>query len=166
MDGSLSGGDLGFELARGGTPAPGLVIGGGLYLGGTGRPRFRSLMVNGYSRGGVDPQGVSFVLLGPMVDWYVNPKKGWHVQGALGIAAMHADPFVDSNRPRDVTRSRDLGGFGVLFGGGCDLWVSDQWSLGALLRLTYVTAETNRSAPERWSYQALAPELLFSATFH
>jgi hypothetical protein len=142
---------------------PGLVIGGGLYVDGAG-----TLTSNQINRDGIDVgknrfERMSLGLLGPFVDYFIDPRNGWHVQGALGAAWMS----VGKSTRNGVTYPQmDLGGIGFSLGGGYEWWVGKQWGLGVLLRGTFVTVGSNQTADERWSYHGLAlPELLLSATY-
>jgi hypothetical protein len=165
VKGSLAGGGLAFELSVGGTPAPGLVVGGGLFFEGAGEPKSSNLQVGGHGASELTFNGVSLALLGPFADYYIDPKSGWHIQGALGLAQMTAGNAKQSGV--EATSKQNLGGIGGMLGGGYEWWVGEQWSVGALVRGVYVSVESNRDQPERWSYQALAlPEVLFSATYH
>src|SRR5262249_43372826 len=75
----VTGGQGAIDLAFGGPPAAGLVVGGGIY--GSGGPG--SWEVNGVSTS-LDNATVSTV--GPFVDWYPNPKDGWHLTGMIGFS--------------------------------------------------------------------------------
>ena len=164
--GSLLGGSLNFEFAIGGTPAPGLVLGGAMYLSGAGHPAKQTVKVDGQTVSPLPSQDMALFLLGPFVDYYINPKSGWHVQGALGLASVAVAKTNQSNDDARV-RARQQGGFGFMIGGGYDLWVSPQWSFGGLLRMMYASTATNSSSDEHFVYQGLAfPELLFTATYH
>jgi hypothetical protein len=164
VKGSFAGAALGLELAMGGTPAPGLVIGGAVYASG-GEPRKHDITVGGQLTS-VPPQTVALVLFGPFVDYYIDPKAGWHVQGAIGLASVVIQRR-DNNEVDPRVRQRNEGGFGFMVGGGYDAWVSSQWSFGGLLRVMYASTETNRSETDRFRYEGFTlPELLFTATYH
>jgi hypothetical protein len=170
VDGSLAHGAVTFELGVGGTPAPGLVIGGALYVSGAGDVTTHDLTVNGSRASDEHLDNVGVALLGPFVDYYIDAKLGWHVQGALGLASVNVTEGTRTEGPlvgEQITRKHDTGGLGFMVGGGYEWWIAKQWSMGALLRLMYASTETNKDAPERWSYKALSfPELLFSVTYH
>jgi len=166
VDGSLAGGGLSFEFALGGTIAPGLVLGGGFWAIGAGKPTMRHLEVGGAGQPNLSPVSAGAGLLGPFVDYYVDPKKGLHFQGALGLGSVNVDRINDASGLRVVDK-KNAGGLGFMLGGGYEWWVGEQWSLGGILRMVYVSTETSSNAPERWSYIGFAaPELLFVATYH
>jgi hypothetical protein len=165
VDGSIAHVAGAFEFAVGGTPAPGLVIGGGLFGSQSRDVSTSDLTVSGQKVHGLDFDQLSLTLLGPFVDYYFNEKAGFHLQGALGIAFVHSSRgFQDGKRTTD---DRDMGGLGFMLGGGYEWFIAEQWSLGGTLRMTYGAVETDRSDDERWSYSVLAiPEILFTATYH
>src|SRR5436305_284492 len=70
-------------------PAPALVIGGALYLDGTvGQPTSTDVKIEGQRAGSLVFDRASLALLGPFIDYYIDPKLGFHVEGSLGIAGM------------------------------------------------------------------------------
>jgi len=174
VEGSFDQGGVAFEVAIGGTPAPGLVIGGALYVDGAiGQPASTDLKVEGVRGGSLTFDRASLALFGPFVDYYIDPKLGLHLQGSLGLAWMAfgtagyspAGPPVSSRSV--TTEAKSSGGLGFMLGGGYEWWIADQWSLGALLRFVYVSTESNDNEPQRWRAKGFAvPEILFGATYH
>src|SRR5690606_9919678 len=80
----LDGSGLAFsaDIMIGGSPSPGVAIGGALL----GTASFSlELEQNGRSVGDRD---VGMVILGPFIDGFPNPKQGWHIGGAVGVAGM------------------------------------------------------------------------------
>jgi hypothetical protein len=165
VDGSFSKGTLALELAIGGTPAPGLVIGGMLNGSGTGDVTTADLRVNGARTADLNYRQASLGFLGPFVDYYIDAQLGWHLQGALGVSWLN---LSEGRRGGNEIRSKtETGGLGFAVGAGWEGFIAKQWSMGALLRLMYASVETNQNDAERWTYRALAfPEVLFSATYH
>lgn len=164
VDGTFSGGAGAFELAFGGTPSPGLVLGGGIYASGAGQPK-QDVTVQGRPAANLPDQIAQLAVIGPFVDYYFDPKGGWHVQGALGFASVVIQRADSSNNDPRVGK-RDQIGFGVMLGGGYDAWVSEQWSLGGSVRFLYGSTSTNDDA-NRINYSGIAaPELLFTVTYH
>jgi hypothetical protein len=163
VDGSVANVSGVFEVAVGGTPAPGLVLGGGLWFDGTGRHATHDLKVNGTPTQNLRFDGVDLGLVGPFVDYYINPRLGFHVQAALGVAIVTVGRGDDGPHSYDQT----LGGLGFMLGTGYEWWVADQWSMGAIVRLLYGTVESGRDEYEQWNYKVLAiPEIAFVATYH
>lgn len=165
VEGSMAKGAGAFEFAIGGTPAPGLVIGGMLNASGTQDVTTDNLTVNGARTTDIHYDQASLGFLGPFVDYYIDAQLGWHVEGALGIAWFNLpEGRQGSLRATSETKT---GGLGFAVGAGWEGWVAKQWGMGALLRLMYASVETNQNDSERWMYKALAfPELLFTVTYH
>jgi hypothetical protein len=113
---NVSGGGAALSLLIGGTPARGVVIGGGLH----GATATGSLDGGPLANSSVD--GSTFTL-GPFVDYFFDPKDGWHVGllAGLGSAGISAGPVSESSVAFE----------GTLFG-GYDAWIGPQWSLGVL----------------------------------
>lgn len=133
--------DISTELAVGTTIRPGLVIGGGTF----------PMVVPSPSYDGVDAGGQHVSATGPFVDYYLDPAKGLHVQGGLLFSAGYLDG-----------RGGHVGvGYGATLGAGYDMFVADEWSLGALVRVTayhlYGVDDDMRLA---------SPSLLLTATYH
>jgi len=158
---SASGGGLAIEFALGGTVADGLVIGGGLYASTTGAVKWKG---DSLGSGSVSGGQGSLGLLGVLVDYYPDPKEGFHVQGALGIGTLSFDQDKHSGVPSEKWTG---GGGGAMLGVGYEFWVGSQWSIGGIARVLLVSgslrAEDNAS---EFSGKGYAPSLLFIATHH
>jgi hypothetical protein len=163
VDGGIVGASLASEIAIGGTPAPGLVLGGGIWLDQTGSHQTHDLKVNGASMPNVGFDSLTLGLIGPFADFYVNPRSGFHVQGALGIAWVTVGG--GDKGPHDYDQV--LGGLGFMVGGGYEWWIAEQWSLGGVVRMLYGSVQSDRQSGDQWSYKAFAiPEVAFVATYH
>lgn len=151
----VSGLALSTELAFGGTLAPGLVIGGGSF----------SMLVPSptYSpEGGGDVDvGTHHVSgIGPFVDYYFDPRQGAHVQAALLLSGI----FVQQ---KDQLESATGFGFGAMIGGGYELWIGHEWSIGPLLRLAfYNDAIEGDDSGGKATLRMIVPSLLIGATYH
>lgn len=170
------------ELALGGTVAPGVVIGGGSY--GAYLPKVRYV---GDVRDPVDPQseGANAMFygewavvssVGPFIAWYPNPARGLFVQAAPLFVAGSAtqgyqSPQIYSPKrcqtdgdcyyyptypPKDVEGT----GFGLMLGAGYDFWISDEWSVGGLVRVMYARFSDEADV------SVLIPALLGTVTYH
>jgi hypothetical protein len=122
----VSGGGLSFDFLLGGTPTPGLVLGGGLLIDTAPNPNVQ-----------VDGEDVnsdfeaSYGFIGPFIDGYFDPEGGFHVGGAIGFSGFTLDDKDD-----DADDDKAFSGGGGSIWVGYDAWVSSQWSLGGMLRLS------------------------------
>lgn len=150
----ISGVGVATELAIGGTLAPGLVLGAGAYNMILPSPKYEFA-------GGEETLGAHHAgTLGPFVDYYVNPKEGFHVQAALLLSFLVVDE-------KDDFESESGGGFGAMVGAGYEFWIGDQWSVGPLFRFTYAKVKVEGSDSEaKFDVTLMAPALLASFTYH
>jgi hypothetical protein len=114
----LSGFGPALTLAIGGTLEDGLVVAGTWHL---------SLGASSPPTGPLEGHGNLFIFseqLGLLVDWYPDPRGGWHVGGAVGVGILGADAIngsVGGLSGIDATASL-LGGY--------DWWIARKWTLG------------------------------------
>jgi hypothetical protein len=142
-DSASTGADVSTQLAIGWTPRPGLVVGAGTFPMVTPSPSYDH----------VDAGGQHVSATGPFVDYYPDPRTGFHVQGGVLLAAGYLDGGA---------RSGHLGvGYGATAGVGYEWFVGDEWSLGAIARVT-----AYRLYQVDDSIRLAAPALLFAATWH
>lgn len=106
------------QLAVGWTVRSGLVIGVGTF----------PMVVPSPSYDGIDAGGQHVSATGPFVDYYLDPRKGLHFQGGLLFALGYLD---GGDRDAHVGA-----GYGATLGIGYDLFVTDEWSIGAIARAT------------------------------
>ena len=189
---SMRGGGLAMEVAVGGTPAPGVVIGGGLYM-----STATALNVTEVKQYGDEVEGASgdfdatgYTLLGPLVDVFLDPTGGFHVQAAFGLGYITLGAGESCFRSTDQygvavndcreTEDSSYGGLGLMLGTGYEFWVGEQWGVGALARLVYISASSDNDQGEgdvdvvpfggggeaEWDHSAIMPSLMFSATMH
>ena len=121
---SGSGFSLGGDVMIGGTPSVGLALGGAVLAQGAVSAEF--------DRGRRSPnedRSLSLIVVGPFVDGFPVPNKGWHIGGLAGFAVSHIEESPDDG----ITRTLGVGGS---FWFGHDFWVADEWSVGPLFRLT------------------------------
>ena len=127
INGKAEGGSVSFQLAIGGTPAKGFVVGGGVIVEQVADPK---ITVEGADISNTDDISVgTFALVGPFIDWYFTPGEGLHLMAMIGGASISV---------RDDTGDRkedtNPGGGGAMVGLGYNFWVAEQWSLGILGR--------------------------------
>jgi hypothetical protein len=159
--GSLSGSGVAFDILMGGTPAPGLVIGGGLQLENVFDPG-NSVTRNGAAVRGINAGSsgsVGFALLGPMIDAFPNPSGGFHFGGLLGFAEVGLKSNQDNVS----------GGVGFSLWTGYMWWASSQWSTGLIAR--YSAGWTRRHVGDQTDQfdatdMSNAFAIMFSAAYH
>jgi len=158
-----SGFSLMSEFALGGTVGSGFVIGGGVY---TATLPGGEMSVEANSADGstaqADLEVSPFGIVGPFVDWYVNPANGLHLQAGVGFATTS---FVE---PYDNEDSVDLTGPGFMAGVGYETWIGEQWSMGGVARIMYASldGEDPSDSDEVYEANVLVPGVLFSVTYH
>lgn len=146
---SGSGPALGFDLMFGGSPSPGIAIGGGLLTQGAFSVNFER---NGYD---VD-RSVSMALIGPFIDGFPNANKGWHVGGLVGLAAVNVEDDNDSG----LSKTTGFGGSVFL---GYDFWVADEWSVGPLVRFS---GALTKDGDGNVDAQTFSTVVSFTALYH
>lgn len=153
----VSGFALATELAFGGTVAPGLVIGGGSFSMVVPAPSYAPDTGDEVDAGTHHVSGI-----GPFVDYYFDPSGGAHVQAALLLSGIYI-------QEKDDQPSGSGFGFGAMLGGGYELWVGEQWSIGPLVRIVYYRDQVEASGSGTNIESTLGlfvPAVLFGATYH
>jgi hypothetical protein len=104
-----------------------------------------------------------FGLIGPFLDWYPNPSAGFHVVFALGVARG----YLELETPLEEVRT-DGAGFGASLGAGHEWFLSNDFSLGAMVQADYVqiTLKGENPVPDSKTWQTWSPTLLAAGTFH
>ncbi|MEZ4220962.1 MAG: autotransporter domain-containing protein [Polyangiaceae bacterium] len=154
LDQDLSGLSSGFDLLIGGTPVPGLVIGGGLIGVRTSDPKIKTGSVETTADGTMLLAGLS--LFG---QYYFDPAEGFFLQGQLGYAVLD---FVNSN---GSSGGNDPTGFLVGVGAGYDFWIGEQWSVGPVARFLYASTSVEAGAAKA-TQSYLYPSLGVAFTLH
>ncbi|MEZ4362774.1 MAG: hypothetical protein R3B48_21465 [Kofleriaceae bacterium] len=142
-DSDSRGANVATELAVGWTFRPGLVLGVGTF----------PMVAPGPSYSAVDAGGQHTSATGPFVDYYFDPRGGLHAQGGLLFAAG----YLDGGEREGVVGL----GYGAMVGVGYDAFVTDQWSVGGLAR---VTASRLEGVDDHLSLAS--PSLLVTVTYH
>lgn len=149
-EGTASGGSVATLLQGGYTIRPHLALGG--YFGSESVTR-PTVTVDGQPLATSIEVG-TLLALGAYVDWYPDYEGGFHLGGGLGVGNI---------RVRETSGDRDespagVSGFGLV---GYDLWVADQWSVGAMFRFTAAAVVGD------WvTHSVAAYSLLLGVTFH
>jgi hypothetical protein len=160
-----AGGSLALDLLVGGSPSRGVAV-GGLLISDYG-PNYK-LRQNDREIGDLN---VETGLIGAFIDGFPNPKGGWHVGGALGLAAITSDGKQAGSATalalglgRDESTRLDAGLGGAAWA-GYDAWVGDEWSVGGLLRFAAAYGRSQHSGQNLDSRSA-ALTLMFTALYH
>lgn len=104
-----------------------------------------------------------FSIFGPFVDWYFRADRGLHAQLAVGVASVRGLGLTRGEFDTDDVAT----GGGFMIGFGHDWWVSDEWSLGVLARLSFAVASTEDDTGVTWEHGVGAtPSLLFTGTYY
>jgi len=124
LDFNEHGGTMALDLLIGGSPSPGLSIGGGVL--------FDPLFGAEYSRDGhnLGSHGGFSMLVGPFIDAFPQPTKGWHLGGMFGVAGQS---FQNVNAESGNGRERAVGIGGAAWF-GYDFWVAGEWAAGPQFR--------------------------------
>ena len=131
-DAYLRDGGSGGFLAIGGAVAPGLVLAGtlqgtGLVADFKGGPFADATVTsNGQTRSASRKATGGFGMLGVLVDWYPQPRGGWHTGFATGLGVIALKNSADDSELAGVNLA------GSVFG-GYDWSIARDWSLGLQL---------------------------------
>jgi hypothetical protein len=149
------------DFAIGGSPRPGLVLGGAIWS-------TSVLVADARTDAGelVPPsaaQRSSYSVIGPWMDYYFRPDGGLHMPASLGFAVVRGLDAPGARFDRDNVAL----GAGFLVGLGYEWWVSDEWSVGILGRLSGIIATSKDDDGRRWFHAiGSAPSVLFTATYN
>ncbi len=149
------------DFAIGGSPRPGLILGGAVWT--------TSVLVADArtDAGALVPPSAgersSYSVIGPWMDYYFNPQGGLHMPASLGFAVVRG---LDAEGGR-FNRDNTAFGAGFLIGVGYEWWIADEWSIGILGRLTGIIATSKDDDGHRWIHAiGSAPSVLFTATYN
>jgi hypothetical protein len=106
---------IGADLMLGGSPSPGITLGGGAFTNTAVSVPYRGSNLSQFQ-----------FLVGPFFDAYPRNKGGFHFGAAVGLAGSTLDSLPGGPA---------FGGGGALFT-GYDAWVAPEWAAGFFLRGT------------------------------
>jgi len=162
VEGKISGGGVGTEIAIGGSPSPGFAIAGAILNHTFFDPTFEVQGTELDTSNGA----ARLTAIGVLAQLYPNPEQGLFFQGFLGYAEGDYEFDIGG-----YTESSETGtGFAAALGIGYDFWVGEQWSLGPAARVTYSkltydeTTISGTSAKDEWS--VWIPTVLFGVSYH
>lgn len=162
IDTEISGGAASAELLIGGTPAQGLVVGGGVVTYVISDPTFEA---DGLGTAPTDDGQAQLSGIGVFGQYYTDPKGGLFLQAFLGYAQGSYEYTISGVKTESETGT----GFMLAAAVGYDFWVADQWSLGPAFRFSYAKLtydETRNGNSYTDEYSVTAPTLLFGVTYH
>jgi len=136
-DFSAHGGTMSLDLLIGGSPSPGVSIGGGLLV----DPLFGASFERNDREVG-SHAGVS-TLIGPFIDAFPDATRGWHLGGLIGLAGQS---FQNVNATGDG-RQRAVGIGGAAWF-GYDFWVAPEWAAGPQFRAMGMTTSDTHSGED------------------
>jgi hypothetical protein len=166
IEGTTTGLTIPGEIAIGGTVASGLALGAGLYAHYVPTPTATNVETP-FGEYDVEYDGGTFLLVGPMVDYYFDRRQGLHLQGSVGFGLFSlGDGEVDDTGGNVEVDEQSGGGFGAMIGIGHEWWVADRWSVGVLGRLAFGATASEDDNDVEWSHTVLAPSLLVTATMN
>jgi hypothetical protein len=144
-----SGATLGFDLMVGGSPSPGLALGGGFLAQGA----FPTELERGNYR---QDRSISAFIVGPFIDGFPNANRGWHIGGLVGLAAVNVEQADEDG----VSETRGFGGAVFL---GYDFWVAEEWSVGPMLRVSGTLTSNQDDDVDASTFSTLVG---FTALYH
>jgi hypothetical protein len=159
-DFTADGAVLPISISIGGTPSKGFVFGGTLGFAYLPRP---TITLDGKTQYANEPgtnQTGLWYEVGPFIDVYPNPTKGFRIHGAITFA------YLDKPRPVADESSDNAAGIAFSGGVGYDLWIGNQWSVGVLGKLTYGSLSTIRHAFGVNNQSFISPSLMVSFVYH
>ena len=167
VNGTITGLTIPLELSVGTSLKPGLIVGGGMFFHYVPSPAADNAESSLGLEGDVEFDPGSFILFGPLVDFYFDPRQGLHLQGSVGLGYFSIGEGDVPDAPLPTTTASASGlGFGAMVGFGNEWWVTDDWSIGVLARLAFgVTGAETEDGVES-DHSVWTPSLLFTATLN
>jgi len=147
VKGKASGPSAALELAAGHSVQPGLALAA---VFGVEWATVNEIEIEGSP--GSDGQVGVLSMFGGMIDWYVDPADGWHLQGAVVLThmAVTGENTLPDHEPT---------GGGLILGGGYEWPLQDDIAIGVLGRLT-----ATQLKGDDFTHNVIALSALFSAT--
>jgi hypothetical protein len=147
---TYSGVTLPSSLFLGGTIGP-VVIGGGFFGDYAFSP---GASINGQDVPSNADVSMTLIGIGVFADIYPDIHKGLHFQPFVGWGGLETS--VNGN-----SGGSDPTGLVLAIGGGYDVFVSDNWSIGGMARLAYAPLSLNDV-----TFSTISPSLLATFTYH
>jgi hypothetical protein len=104
-------------------------------------------------------------LIGPFLDYYIDPEAGFHLQFAAGLAVVSLNRDDGGRFPTEDIAGN--GTFGVLVGTGYEVFVSRELALGLLGTAQFSAGKLrSRETGELGNIAAMAFGALLSMSHH
>lgn len=145
---------LDLDLLVGGSPSPGLAIGGGLLTSTAPSAGFE------WDETDLGDGRLNMVLLGVFVDGFPNPKRGFHLGGLLGVAGQTSKFNSDGEGLKDTYETAGFGGAAWI---GYDWWVAAEWSMGLQFRLAGAISSSEDDDVDAAAFNS---SLMFTTVYH
>jgi hypothetical protein len=152
----------GTQIAIGGTPIRGLVLGGSLDT--------ASLIS---ADGSVSEVATRYefatsqlALVGAYADYYFSAIRGFHVQASLGLAVYVMGQGNPDDPDPGIAAPHAATGFGFSLGGGHEWWIHEDWSAGLMPRLMMGWVKGTDEWGSAFRHRVLGVGLLVSASYH
>lgn len=147
-----SGSGMAGEIGLGGTPAPGLVLGGRI-LWGTSRNVTTDNSLGAIREGGADLGMLQF-----FGDLYPDPSGGFHVQAGIGPAFLKY--YHGYSGGYDVGSAS---GLSLTGGAGWEGWVGARWAIGGMVNLSGAWVKDSGVSN---NISVISPTLTFTITYN
>ena len=151
------------DLAVGGTPARGLIIGGAYQMAHVFALAAKDDVING-NEPSLNGVTFSLVALGVFADYYPDPEEGLHFLGFVGTGELGVSRPNNNN----TGTTASPGGVVVAAGGGYEWFVGQNLSIGVLARATLglLSVQETFSTNQDTSVTAVIPSLLATGTYN
>ena len=164
----ISGLGDGKVVARGGGLVLGLDIGGALNPGliVAASFSFQSLPnpnISTDTRLMPTPRNPQLSMLALMGDFYPDPKTGFHVGGALGLAGLSQRQDSSTNASNN---DESGSGFGFLPHVGYEWWVGNYWGVGVMGRFLYARTKSDLKDGTTAKDSVVGSSISFTATYN
>lgn len=144
------------ELALGATPWSGIVLGGSIWT-----ARIDPVFVERGRTVSPDDDSVKVTQarIGPFLDWYPAPRRGFHAMASVAFALG-----VESDVKGNPIEPPSLGA-AFSIGSGYEWFVGSEFSLGFVGRIALAEVERRYGGADEWTL-SVVPELAISYTYH
>jgi len=150
------------EIALGGTPTPGFVLGGAISGMSVSEPDMEMKLGGESYKDTAKDETWTQSSIGLFADYYFDPEGGFHAQGLLALGVLAVDDTSEADA--DVSATGPLFALGL----GYEGWIAEQWGIGVLGRLTYASLKSDKIGDDdvKLNHTVISPALLLTITCH